>query len=275
MAAGWRTAAFVCALVFCAVTLVTAQFIRTGPEQYGLRPDGDPGEPEAPPATDRRGRSTGGEGASVAEALRMRAFWMLLISNMMFSFTTSVNHVHQIPNMRSRGFTASGAAFVTAAYGVEQAFGRFLSGWVGDRIGRHRLFRLSFLLLGLGWVSFAFISPANLWTVVLYLATMGLGHATHNGSAGSQVADYFGTRRQATIRGVMSSITFIGGVIGPTFAGYMYDRTGSYAAAFFVMGPCIALGLPAMLMAGEPTRAGFEGGRKARSEAGASTGAKV
>jgi MFS family permease len=63
----------------------------------------------------------------------------------------------------------------------------------------------------------------------------------------------------------MSSITFIGGVVGPTFAGLMYDRTGSYAAAFFIMGPAIALGFPAMLLAGDPTRAGLEELPKSRA----------
>lgn len=258
---GWRTSAFVMALVFCVVSLTTAQFIRRRPDMYGLRPDGDPGEPLPPVATDRRGRpvpASSADSATVGEAIRSRAFWMLLISNAAFSFTTTVNHVHQIPQMRSRGFSVSGAAFVVALYGVEQGFGRFLSGWVGDKVGRHRLFRVSFLLLGIGWVAFAFVTPSNLWTVALYLATMGLGHATHNGSAQSQVADYFGPARFATIRGIMSSVTFIGGVSGPLFAGLMYDRFGGYSQAFVILGPCIAVGFPAMLLAGDPKRAGLE-----------------
>jgi len=52
------------------------------------------------------------------------------------------------------------------------------------------------------------------------------------------VADYFGTRRFATIRGLSHSTAMPLGIIGPVFAGWMFDRTGSYEIALTVLSSC-------------------------------------
>lgn len=253
---GWRNAAMIAAIVFVAVSLPLAQVIRRRPEPYGLRPDGDP--PDSAPTTPEQARSRGEDSVTVGEALRTRSFYCLMACSILYSFTTTVNSVFQIPQMRSAGFSVEQAAIVVALYGGVQAFGRPFSGWLGDLIGRHRVYMLSFTLLGLGWVCLAFISPQHLGTVPLYFATYGLGHCTYRSVSQSQMADYFGPGRFATLQGITSGVAIVGGVSGPLFASLMYDHFGSYLYADLILGPAIALGLIAMLFAGKPTRSGFE-----------------
>jgi MFS transporter, OFA family, oxalate/formate antiporter len=48
-------------------------------------------------------------------------------------------------------------------------------------------------------------------------------------------ADYFGSKNVGTIYGLMITAWGFGGVFGPTLISYMYDATGSYAGAFYVI----------------------------------------
>jgi MFS family permease len=47
-------------------------------------------------------------------------------------------------------------------------------------------------------------------------------------------SELFGRERFATISGVMAPFRIISNVVGPFFAGYMFDVTGSYRPAFQV-----------------------------------------
>jgi MFS transporter, OFA family, oxalate/formate antiporter len=48
-------------------------------------------------------------------------------------------------------------------------------------------------------------------------------------------ADYFGSKNVGTIYGLMITAWGFGGVLGPTLISYMYDATGSYAGAFYII----------------------------------------
>ena len=251
---GWRGAATVAAIVSLVVTIPMALVLRHHPEPYGYLRDGA----RIPPADDTAsGRSPGSavdESFTVKAAMRTLPFWMVLLANIFYSFSTSTNHVHMITHMRFTGFSAPAAALVITFYGAVQVVGRLGSGWLGDKVGRHRLLLISFPMMGVGWVAIAMISPDTLWwSVPLYYLTYGLGQAAHTVTQQTIVADFFGPRRYATIRGVMNPMSVVGGIIGPLFAGFMFDAFESYKLAFFIMGPVIALGAPAIFMAGKPT----------------------
>ena len=251
---GWRQAAAVAAIVSFVITIPMALVLRHRPEPYGYLPDGV----RIPPAGDAvfgRTHQPADDGSfTVKDAMRTLPFWMVLLANVFYSFSTSTNHVHMITHMRFTGFSAPAAALVITMYGAVQVVGRLTSGWLGDRIGRHRLLLVSFPMMGVGWAAIAMISPdTRFWAVPLYYLTYGLGQAAHTVTQQTIVADFFGPRRYATIRGVMNPISVVGGVTGPLFAGFMFDAFESYKLAFFLMGPLIALGAPAIFLAGKPT----------------------
>ena len=86
----------------------------------------------------------------------------------------------------------------------------------------------------------------------MYYLFYGLGQAAHTVTQQTIVADFFGPRRYATLRGIMNPITVGGGVLGPLFAGMMFDAQDSYQLAFLIMGPLVALGAPTIFLAGKP-----------------------
>ena len=249
---GWREAATIAAITFLAINFPTALLLRARPEPYGWRPDGAPAPLQASGGSGAKERGQEDESYSVKDAIKMGSFWLVLLANAIYSFGTSTNHVHFITHLRFTGFTAPSAAVIVTIYGAVQVFGRLASGWFGDKIGRHRLLMYSFVLMGIGWVAIAMITPSTLWAVGLYYLFYGLGQAAHTVTQQAIVADFFGPRRYATLRGIMNPIAVGGGVIGPLFAGRMFDVQDSYQLAFLIMGPLVALGAPTIFLAGKP-----------------------
>ena len=114
----------------------------------------------------------------------------------------------------------------------------------------------AFLLMGLGWLAMAYISPSAIWAIALFFTIYEAGHAAHTVAAQPIVADFFGPQRFASIRGLMNPISVLGGVMGPLFAGFMFDTYGSYQIAMLIVGLLTFLGAPAVFLAGKPTLAG-------------------
>jgi MFS family permease len=199
----------------------------------------------------KKRRSADAGSYTVKEAMRTRAFWMILLSTIIYAYSTQSTQVHLLSHLRFNGFNAATAAAIVTVYGFTQVGGRLVFGWVGDRMGRANMLRFSYMLMAVGWLAAAVISPRTFWvTVPLYYLTYGLGQASYRSVNMTLIADYFGTKRFATIRGVMNPITVGGSLLGPIVAGLMFDHFGSYRLAFFLLCPIVALGAVSMTLAG-------------------------
>ena len=64
--------------------------------------------------------------------------------------------------------------------------------------------------------------------------------------------EYFGRQWFGTIRGMMTPITLISGVVGPVFSGTVFDLTGSYKFAFTVFAFSLIVALLLILTAKRP-----------------------
>ena len=65
-------------------------------------------------------------------------------------------------------------------------------------------------------------------------------------------ADYYGRKYFATITGFSTVIVMIGPLIGPAFAGAMYDFLGEYTKAFGILGVITGLGSAFFFWARKP-----------------------
>ena len=256
---GWRQAIFIAAIGFLVISLPLAQIIRHRPEPYGYLPDGRQlriENTETSFTTEQIGDKD--ESFTVKDAMKHRAFWLLVLARALYGLTTTVHHVHQIPHMMNRGFSTQGSGLLVAYYGLTQMVGRLIFGPIADRIGRHRMYMLCFLMLGVGWFAFAFISPESNWSVGIFFFFYGTGHAAHTVTSQTVVADFFGTKRYATIRGIMSTLSLVISVIGPVYAGLMFDHFNNYTLAFLILGPIITLGSLSVYLAGTPNLSGMK-----------------
>ena len=239
---GWRTAAFLAgATIAVAVTPITF-LIRDSPESMGLRPDGD-------------GRA--GQGAesleevqfTLKEALRTAAFWILAGATFLRVGVVGSLVVHFVPIMVWKGQDQTTGAFMLATLAFLGIPMRLLFGVLGDR-----WYKPAIIAGGLGAAAAALVilqyaqATWQLWLVVLVMA-VGDGMAVLNWAT---LADFFGRRHFATIRGTMGLIFTWGQVIMPVAAGFIFDRTQSYSIAIWLFAALLALAVVAFAVLRPP-----------------------
>ncbi|MSQ29666.1 MAG: MFS transporter, partial [Dehalococcoidia bacterium] len=166
--------------------------------------------------------------------------------------------VHQIPHLEAVGFSTAQAATLAGLYGVLQVGLRFVVGWWSDSMGRKRMYALSFLMQGFGLLVFANVTAARWWLLPLFYVTFATGQATWGVLMVTAVADYFGTRRYASLRGLAQIMQTPVGVVAPTIAGIMFDRTGSYHLIFTIYAGIIATGALWVMLVRRPQWAEVE-----------------
>ena len=246
---GWRHASMVMGGILLVVGLPLSSLMRRAPEPYGLQPDGDTST-----AASRAGKRSAAEDEinfTVKEALATRAFWCVAVSQMFRMFVAVAVGAHFIPAMVDKGLTSAQGAAIFGLFGIITLPSRLLFGHFGDRwqkrflaAGMHAAMGLSFIIYNL-----AGGTPLLVVFAVLYGIAWGGGGGTIELS---MRAEYFGRRNFAKIQGLgqlLSAVSVMGGL---SFAGFSYDKTGSYALAFFTFTGVIVLAMLAMLAAKRP-----------------------
>jgi OFA family oxalate/formate antiporter-like MFS transporter len=91
---------------------------------------------------------------------------------------------------------------------------------------------LNFALLTVA--SMMLLGAGNPSVLTVFLIAHGFATAAENVLLPLLVAESFGVTHMAKIYGALMFTLFPGGVLGPVFAGAVYDATGNYTAAFTV-----------------------------------------
>ena len=86
----------------------------------------------------------------------------------------------------------------------------------------------------------------------MYYATFASGHGSFVVMSQTIVADYFGTRRFATIRGLAQSLAMPLGLTFPIFAGAVFDARGDYLIALWGFAGAAVLAAAATLLIRRP-----------------------
>ncbi len=238
---GWRQAVILCAVVVFVVALPLAMTLRASPEPFGYYPDGKapgPNEDGTQPGLTVGERT----GLTVKEAARTPTFYLLSLSHAVNSVGTSTWIVLQVPHLLNVGYSVAATGSIVGAYGIVQVVLRVVSGWMGDKIGRRSMFIFGFLFQGAGLAVFALLSPERWWLLPAYYLTFGVGHATSIVVGQTMTADYFGTKRFATIRGLNQTLSMPAGLVAPVLAGLIFDRTGDYSHMFLIYAGIVTTG---------------------------------
>ena len=260
---GWRDTIFWTGIFIIALTLPIALVIRSRPEDVGMRPDGDPPPEEA--VSDAAGAvsSAGGGGVrrararpaqevgfSFRDAIRTRAYWLMMVGAIIRVSATNGMLVHIFPIMGERGVSDSGEAtrWVAAMFFLGIPL-RFVLGVTTDK------FR-SNVLLAVG-MAIGAVGMGGLWIVpgVFGLLLFVVGIAIVEGITSVNwlmLSDYYGRARFATLMGFMSLFMNVGLFISPAAAGLVADATGSYYIILAVFTPLYLVSALAFLLATRP-----------------------
>ena len=253
---GWRTAAVASGVLVCVIGLPVTAMMRHRPEQYGYLPDGvDPRtsarepDPRAAPQPDASPVTTQAE-FGARDALKTPAFWLLGLSSSLRSLVTSGFAVHFVPMMVDRGMSLSLAGALLGSVAFLSITGRFGLAWLGDTWDKRYL-----LAVALGVTSLTMVGMGFATGLLPVLGILVAYAAVYGGSTVlplSFQADLFGRNSFATIRGFMNTVQTGGMLLGPIFAGWVFDSTESYFLAFMGFAGASLLGMLLILGVRQP-----------------------
>ena len=203
-------------------------FHRHSAERIGLVPDG----PSTRPATRTAPVK---DGATIGDAVRTPAFWLLSLAVTMTGVCTMTMVVHQTRLLVDMGYSLPLASLIFGTLGVMRAIGGLMWGPLSDRIGRAAcvviICGISIVGLALLWLTSLIPAESFALRIALlsgYVLTFGIGF---NGMApvyASAVSDKFAGRNLGTIFGLLDLGFGLGSAVGPWWAGWMFDRYGNY-----------------------------------------------
>jgi OFA family oxalate/formate antiporter-like MFS transporter len=225
----WRTTLVVLGVGMFLLGLPLAALIKDRPESIGLSPDGVSVYDNDPQAKGAKNDAD----ISLGEAFRSRRFVFLSVVEMIRLAAIPAVLLHVMPYLSSLGVSRSTSGTVAAAIPLVGIFGRIGFGWLGDLYQKRYVMALTFLLLSLGILAFGFAD--NMWLILPFLICFPLGHSGSMVLRSSIVRDFFGRRAYGRILGIVLGAGAVGGIIGPTGAGWIYDTTGSYHLVWLIL----------------------------------------
>ena len=154
---------------------------------------------------------------------------MIFVAWFLYGFFYQVGMVHIVPYATDLGMSALAAATILTIIGLIGILGRIILGFTGDRFSNKNTLLISFILLAGAFIALSVSGTVGMLYVfaVLYGFFFGVGLLL-----APITAEYFGLASLGVITGAINFATNIGGAIGPTLAGYIFDTTGSYRLAF-------------------------------------------
>ncbi len=224
---GWRGTAVAFGVVPIVVLMPLVWFLVVSrPEDRQLRPDGGPRPPVEPAAPDPIERTAW----TIGRAVRERSVWIIaLVIGLNFAGTSAV--ILQIyPHTTDLGYSATQAATVLSVMAGMGALGKPLFGWLADRYDRRGCMWGTIVLQAIG-----LLGIMNATTYVSLLgsgALFGLGYGGILPLWGVLLGALYGREEFGRVMGLMGPMMIPFQTLGIPFAGWVFDRTGSYDNAF-------------------------------------------
>ena len=231
----WRTTLIILALGMWAIGIPLALVIRNKPEDYGYLPDG---QTQAVSIQNHNVQEKSVE-ISLKEALKQKTFFYLNLVEALRMMTLMAIFTHVMPYLSSVGMQRASASIIAGAIPVLSIIGRFGFGWLGDYYDKKHVMMLTLGLIILGILAFSLLHTR--WMIIPFLLLFPLGHGGSMVLRGSILREYFGRNSFGKMIGIIMGSSSIGGIVGPTLAGWSYDTWGSYQHIWYVFAGLIVI----------------------------------
>lgn len=242
----WRTAVLFLAATVFIIGWGMSFFLKPhGPEYYGLQMDGKKRNPAADtPSTTQGGHTSAKynaeyDGLTLKEAMKTRAFWMLVVAFTFGQTTLSAIVVHQIPLIEDMGISKVVAASALGTMTLMSVPGRLSGGWLADKWKVQYLYFIASIVQATGL--FILSRATSMSWVWLFVVIYGLSYGMRITIEPAMRAKFFGRKAFGAIMGHINAFAVLGSFFGPFFAGWVFDTTNSYVYAFLTFSVAIAL----------------------------------
>jgi MFS family permease len=219
---GWRTTVISLGIGMWIIGVPAAFVLRHKPEkdEDGHR------ETKVKGSSPLSWRQTQVKGFRYREILKEKPFLFVNLAEMIRLIALMAVVTHIMPYLSTLEFSRTRAGLMAAAIPVLSITGRFGFGWLGDIFEKKYIMAISYSLMGLGMLALCYVQFAGVIYIFLFLFSNGFGGVTVLRSA--LFREYYGKYNFGKLLGIMMGFGTCGGIIGPTAAGWIFDRTGTY-----------------------------------------------
>jgi MFS family permease len=228
------------------LALPSAIFIRRRPEDMGLLPDGGLIEEFSQKKKKKTdvGKTVELSGIEVnwttKEAMQTRAFWFVLVSQILTTFGVMGVWLHMIASFTDQGISPGQAALAMGSISITSIPSRVAWGLIAEKYDLRLCTIVSYIGLA---TSFIIIMIAD--TFLIAISGILLNGLFFGGVIVLHTMvwpEYYGRLSLGSIQGYAELFRVIGFAGGPLLAGIIYDLTGSYYTVFtsFTLGCLIA-----------------------------------
>ncbi len=222
---GWRMTSLILGSIVLVALLPTVWLLAISrPSEIGQFPDGvqrqETGRPLAASPVRVGFRALFGR----------RDFWIISITLAAINFSSIMILNYLVPHVSNHGIGIEVSAFVLSAYAASAFTGKFISGWLCDRLQPRLVFQSLLVFSAIGLIPMILLEGIEAFFLSAIL--LGLSQGGLMPVWASLIAAHFGAENFGTVKGtmtlLMTSIVILPGPIG----GYFHDLNGSYNDAF-------------------------------------------
>ena len=199
--------------------------LKLRPEEIGESPYREHGEKE----TDTKPELTG---YTFAEAQKTPILWILYVLAVIIGICLNSMYTTVSPHLQDKGYSLVFSANVLSSCLLVMAAGKILIGRIFDRYGAKAGFFCACAALIAATIGMRFCTFAP--ALALIVAGVGFGCIFGAVVYPLTIPLVFGKKDYRAVIGPASALFSLGGIIGPLFAGRIYDMTGSYDLCYTI-----------------------------------------
>ncbi len=189
--------------------------------------------------------------ATLHEAMRAPAFWLLTLSFTLYSFATAALWAHVMPVFASKGMNELQATAVLVWIGPAQVLGRLVYAWVGRGMSLRALGMAVLLGMPVSLVLLALTRQAL--PLLLFALLFGLANGLVTIVRGALVPEYFGRSHIGRIGGAMSALGLLARAAAPLVGAWMLIAMTGYTQVLLALAGLGIAAVAAFALARRPT----------------------
>ena len=248
---GWRAAYRYLGFLSLILILPVMLFVRRRPEDIGLLPDG--ASPAGASVGSARPQTMAPEFSWTAkEALRTRAFWLLLTITALGTLASSATGFSLVPFLVQDAGLSTAAAAGVLSLGTFLAVANLFWGYLADQITPRR--SLMIMMVGAGGMMAFLLTVDSVGDALIFAVIWGIFSGGLGSLENMVLAGYFGRGSYGAILGVFSPLQMIALGLGPSLASVVRALAGDFYILYFAMGVAYFVSAVLMYFAKPPPR---------------------